>query len=227
MYTEVPGGEIVVSLIVAHLIASIAAVEFRNLRLSTFALCIQSIFLSCIFAAFVYVGKNPSLYLWCISCVITKVIIIPWLLLIYIRRLPNQEEVKPIIGVRVNLAILCASLVILYRFIHTNIEFIAPTPQATVEPARSCLTIAFIIFALGVYVLVARRDAIKMVIGLCLLENGAHLSLVTLAPTLPETTIIGIATNVVVAAYLLLYLTGGIYKQLGTTDTLELSRLKG
>jgi len=219
------GGNLVVTLMIAHLIASVLAVEIRNLKSATIALCIQALFLSSIFAVFASLFNNPSIYWWSLTVVITKVVIIPWLLLIYIRKLP-KAEVTPLIGYTLSISILSIILIIFYRFVHTFIEFIAPTPEAMAEPARSCLTLSFMIFALGLYVLVVRKDAIKIVIGLCLLENGVHLSLVTLAPGLPETTVIGIATNVVIAAWLLLYLTGRIFKIVGSTDTSILSELK-
>lgn len=218
-------GNLIVTLMIAHLIASILAVEIRNLKLATIALCIQALFLSSIYTTFAHISNNPSLYFWGLTALITKVIIIPWLLLIYIRKLP-KAEVTPFMGLTFSISIVSIILVIFYRFVHTYIEFVAPTPEAMAEPARSCLTLSFMIFALGLYVLVARKDAIKVVIGLCLLENGVHLSLVTLAPGLPETTLIGIATNVVIAAWLLLYLTGRIFKIVGSTDTSILSELR-
>lgn len=218
-------GNLIVTLMIAHLIASILAVEIRNLKAATIALCIQALFLSSIFTAFAQIYNNPSLYWWSLTALITKVIIIPWLLFIYIRKLP-KAEVTPVIGFTFSISIVSIILVIFYRFVHTYIEFVAPTPEAMVEPARSCLALSFMIFALGLYVLVARKDAIKVVIGLCLLENGVHLSLITLAPGLPETTLIGIATNVVIAAWLLLYLTGRIFEIVGSTDTSILSELR-
>ena len=51
-------------------------------------------------------------------------------------------------------------------------------------------------------------------IGLCLLENAVHLSLVSLAPELPETAVFGVATEVVVTVYLLLYVIGGVNRSL-------------
>lgn len=219
-------GNLIITLILAHLIASIAAVEIRNLKVSTWALCIQSLFLCSIFAAFAVISHNATLYWWVLSTFVTKAIIVPWMLFHYIKKLP-KSEVKPIIGFSASLTLLFVFLIVFYRFVHTHIDFVAPTPEALIEPARSCLAIAFAIFVLGLYVLVARRDAVKIVIGLVLLENGVHLSLVTLAPNLPETTVFGITTNVVVAAFLLLYLTERVYRQLGTTDTVELSQLKG
>ena len=218
-------GNLIITLMIAHLIASILAVEIRNLKSATIALCIQALFLSSIFAAFAQIYSNPSLYWWSLTAFITKAIIIPLLLFMYIRKLP-KTEVTPVLGFTFSIAIISIILIILYRFIHTYIEFVAPTPEAMVEPARSNLALSFMIMALGLYVLVARKDAIKVVIGLCLLENGVHLSLITLAPGLPETTLIGIATNVVIAAWLLLYLTGRIFEIIGSTDTSILSELR-
>jgi hydrogenase-4 component E len=73
---------------------------------------------------------------------------------------------------------------------------------------------------------VARRDLVKVIIGVVLLENGAHLALISLVPGRAETAILGIATNIALSAWLLLYFGQVMYKVLGTTDTLKLSELK-
>lgn len=225
MTTTLVGSNWIVTLILAHFLASIAAAEVRNLRTAVVAITIQSALLASIIASFAYLSHNESLYYWSAITLLSKAVFIPVLLTYYTRRLPHGE-VKPLLGFIPSITILSVALVIFYRFIHTYIEFFAPTPEATLEPARSSLSIALAIFALGIYVLVIKRDAIKMVIGLVLLENGVHLSLITLAPTLPETTVIGITTNVVVAAWLLLFLISRIYEVFGTTDTVDLSELK-
>ncbi|NIQ98746.1 MAG: hypothetical protein GTN78_00875, partial [Gemmatimonadales bacterium] len=189
---------LIITLMVAHLIASLLAVEVRNLRYSVACLAVQSALLASIFAVFGYLTATPNLYYWALIAVATKVLIIPGLLWHHIAQLP-EREIRPVIGFRISVAIVAILVVICYRFMHTYVQFVAPTPEATVEPARSSLAIAFTVFALGLYVLMARRDAVKIIIGLILLENGIHLSLVTLAPTLPETTVLGVTTNIVVA----------------------------
>jgi len=218
-------GNLIVILMIAHLMASILVVEIRNLKSAAIALGIQAFLLASIFASFASLSNNPSLYWWSLTVLITKVIIIPCLLLIYIRKLP-KAEVAPVISIGFSIFIACIISVIFYRFVHTYIEFVAPTPEAIVEPGRSCLALSFTIFALGFYALVTRKDAIKVVIGLCLLENGVHLSFVTLAPRLPETTLIGISVNVAIAAWLLLYLAGRIFEIIKSTDTSILSELR-
>ena len=83
------------------------------------------------------------------------------------------------------------------------------------------------VFVMGLYAILTRRGAVKTVIGLCLLESGVHLSLVSLVPGLPETALFGIATEVVISAFLLLYVIAGVFQQFGTTDTLALRELRG
>jgi len=216
---------LIVTLMVAHLIASLLAVEVRNLRYAVACLAVQSILLASIFATFACLTATPDLYFWALVAVATKVVIIPTLLWYHISRLP-EREIRPMIGFHISIVVVVVLVLLCYRLMHTYVEFVAPTPEATVEPARSSLAVAFTVFALGLYVLMVRRDAVKIIIGMILLENGTHLSLVTLAPTLPETTVLGVTTNVVVTVWVLLYLVRRAFERLGTTDTLDLSQLK-
>jgi hydrogenase-4 component E len=221
----VTGGNLIITLYLIHFIFSLLAAELRNLKWSVVAITIQSLFLASILATFANIADNPSLYWWSLTTLITKVIIIPYLLWIYIRQLPTAET-RPWLGIVPSVAVMLILVVVFYNFLHTNVEFIAPTLQATMEPARSNLALALTICTLGLWVLLVRRDAAKVVIGLVLLENGVHLSLTTLAATLPETTIIGIITNVIITVWLLLYLAGRIFRTLGISDTSMLSELK-
>jgi hydrogenase-4 component E len=117
-------------------------------------------------------------------------------------------------------------VVILYRVTHSYIGFVAPSQFATAEPFRTNLAVSLSIFFMGLYCILVRRDAIKTVHGLLILENGVHLSLVTLAPALRETALIGIVTDVVIAVWILLYVIYGIYQKFGSTDTLQLRGLR-
>jgi hydrogenase-4 component E len=218
-------GDLITTLMVCHFIASVGAAELRNLKTSTVFLMFQSLLLSLIIAAFAQQSQNYSLYWWVGLTLITKVVIIPWLLFWHIKK-TNYIEVKPLVSFVVSFIILAISLVAFYQFIHTYVNFVAPTVSAGTEPARSALALAFTIFVLGLYVLVVHRDAVKIIIGLHLIENGVHLALVTLVPQLPVTTVLGIVSNVVLAAVVLLLLTEAIYKMFGSSDTLTLSSLK-
>lgn len=218
-------GDFIVTLYLVHFGFSLLAAELRNLKWSVAAIVIQSLTLASILITFAHIGHNPSLYWWGFATLGTKVFAIPYLLSLYIRRLPTAET-RPWLGTIPSVGVMLVLVVVFYSFLHTHVEFIAPSLEAALEPARSNLALSLTICALGLWVLLVRRDAVKAVIGLVLLENGVHLALVTLAPTLPETTLIGIVTNVIITVWLLLYLAGRIFKVLGTTDTAVLSELK-
>jgi hydrogenase-4 component E len=214
-----------VTLTLAILITSIGAVEIRNLRSTTFAYLLHSIFLCAIIISYAYVKNNPTLYLWSVTCFITKVVIIPYMLFRFLKTVP-KEEFRPLIGFGLSLTIVSILLVVFFQVFKKYIFLLAPTEAAQQEPVRSLLAGAFTIFALGVWALLTRRDVLKTVIGLALLENGVHLVLLALTPQLPETTMIGILTNVVAVVFLLLYLSSGVYQLFGSTDTVKLSELK-
>jgi len=114
-----------------------------------------------------------------------------------------------------------------YTLVHRNVSFLAPTPAAEAEPYRTNVAVALTLVAVGIYAIVTRRDALKVVLGVCLMENGAHLSLVSLATSMQETVLIGVVTDVVLAVFLLLVMIRGIEERLGSRDTSRLTLLRG
>ena len=205
------------------IITSYLVIELRNLRYSAYAYVVQALLMCTLFV--IFARQNPGLYYWAITAFVTKVVIIPYLLLRYIRRTTDQEF-PPLIGYLGSIVLISMIVLILYRVTHQYIDFLAPTPLATKEPFRTNLAVSLTIFIMGLYCILSRRDAIKTVHGLLVLENGVHLSLISLAPLLRETAIIGIVTDVVVAAYLLLYIIFGVFEKFGSTDTFQLKGLR-
>ncbi len=108
--------------------------------------------------------------------------------------------------------------------------------------------IAVIIFiGLGIYTLMFKKNLIKIVIGICLIENGANLFLITLGyrkgavapiytqapsgqsmvlPTPQALTLTSIVIGIAVTA-LILSIAMMIYKHYGTLDTDQVRRLRG
>ena len=218
-------GNILITLSLAILLTSLLAIETRNLRTVTIFYLIHSIFLFLIIISYAYIKENPTLYLWGLTCFITKVIIIPLIIWHYVKRVPKIEY-KPFIGFAVSIFIVAVLTISLFNLFQQAIDFLAPTEKSTQEPIRSLLASAFTIFMLGLYCLITRKDAVKTVIGLAFLENGVHLVLLSLVPNLSETTMIGILTNVTAIVFILLYLSRTIYEVFGSTDTTKLSELK-
>jgi hydrogenase-4 component E len=204
------------------IITSMAAVESHHLKRAAAAYCLQALLICGLILAFA-VG-NSALYVWALVAFITKAVLTPWFIMRYIGK-TGEQEVRPIIGFGPSVVIVSVILVTFYKLTHTYVHILAPTPESAAGVFRTNLAVALTVFVLGLYAILSRRDAIKTVIGLCLLENAVHLSLVSLAPNMRETALIGIATEVVVTVYLLLYVISGIREKVGTTDTFELAEL--
>ena len=215
--------ELIRTLSMTMVITSVAAVEVRRLRISAVAYAFQALLLVGLLLC--YAQMNPALYWWAATAFVTKAVLTPWFLFRYIGK-TQELEVEPLIGFGPSVVIAGVLMVLFFRLTHGQVELLAPSAVAREEVFRTNLAVASTIFVLGIYAVLSRRDAVKTVIGLCLLENGVHLSLVSLAPDLSETALFGVATEVVVTVFLLLYVIEGVYRVFGTTDTFCLRELQ-
>jgi hydrogenase-4 component E len=204
-------------------ITSVVAVEVRRLRISAAAYAVQALLLVALLLS--YAQVNPALYWWAATALVTKALLTPWFLFRYIGK-TQEMEVEPLIGFGPSVVVAGVLMILFFRLTHSQVELLAPSAMAQEEVFRTNLAVASTIFVLGIYAVLSRRDAVKTVIGLCLLENGVHLSLVSMAPELSETALFGVASEVVVTVFLLLYVIEGVYRVFGTTDTFRLRELQ-
>ncbi len=221
--TATLNSNLIESLSLIMVVTSVAAVEMRRLRLSAVAYLCQALLMVGLLVAFGAV--NRSLYWWAGTAFVTKAILTPWFLFRSLRGI-DDRELKPVIGLGPSVIVACLLMLGFFQLTHGQSTLLAPTGMAQLEVFRTNLAVASTIFALGLYAVLTRRDAVKTVIGLCLLENAVHLSLVSLAPELSETAVFGVASEVVVTVFLLLYVIGGVRQEFGTTDTLQLRELR-
>jgi len=215
--------ELINTLSMTLVITSVAAVETRRLRLSAAAYVLQALILVALLASFA--KFNPALYWWAGTALLTKAVLTP---LLIFRAIPrgSDVEIKPLIGFGPSVVVAALLMIGFYRLTHGSSALLLTAFSAQQELLRTNLAVAATVFALGLYATLSRRDAIKTVIGLCLLENGVHLGLVSMAPNLPETALFGVATEVVITVLLLLYVIAGVRKEFGTTDTFQLRELQ-
>jgi hydrogenase-4 component E len=206
------------------IITTVAAIETRRLRAAAVAYCAQAILIVLLIVSFAAV--NPALYWWAGTALLTKAVLTPLVLFWAIGK-TQDIEIKPLIGFAPSVIVAAVLMIAFFQLTHSQATLFAPSELAREEVFRTNLAVGATVFVLGLYAILTRRDAIKTVIGLCLLENGVHLSLVSLVPDLPETALFGIATEVVITAFLLLYVIVGVYRQFGTTDTFSMRELRG
>lgn len=215
--------ELVRILALTLLITSFFAVESRSLKRAIGAYMAQALVMVAVIACFAV--RHPGLWPWAATALVTKFGLVSWMLRRAVRS-GEDREVAPYVGTLVSVVLIAAIALIGYRMVHAYAWMLAPTPLAELEPYRTNVAVALTLLFIGGYAVLTRRDAIKVVIGVCLIENGAHLSLVSLAYEMRETVLIGIVTDVVLAVFLLLHLVHGIEQQLGSRDTSRLRALR-
>ena len=215
--------ELIRTLSLLMIFTSVVAIEVRNLKVATYSYMFQAIMIAALL--FAYSVGNSALIYWGITALVTKAILTPTFLLMAIRKTGHEEESPSIVGVVPSIIISLIIVVVFYNLMMDHLNFMAPTYGAKHLVFRVNLAMGFTVFTLGLYGILTRRDALKTVIGLCLLENGVHLSLVSLAPTMRETALAGIASEVVITVAMLLYIIVGIYEKFGSRDTFQLSEL--
>ncbi len=217
---------VIIVLSLALVLTSLLTIESRKLATASRAYLAQALLLVVILAVYAVFLPNHELFLWCGTILISKGIIIPWLLRRYGRQV-GDEEAKPLIGLWPSVMIALVLIVVFFWLTHSHYSFIVPSDAVAGEPYRTNLAVAATVLCLGLYALLTRRDAVKAVIAMCLMENGVHLALMSLAPSIPETAMIGVATDVVISIWMLLFIITGIYKKTSSTDAWELSKLRG
>ena len=212
------------TLSLAMILTSFVAVESRSMRRALYAYMGQALLMVAVIACFA--TYQEALALWAATALVTKFGLISWLLFRAIKR-GDDQECPPRVGQVTSAVVIGALAVAAYALVHRNVAFLAPTPTAEMEPYRTNVAVALTLVAVGIYAIVTRRDALKVVLGVCLIENGAHLSLVSLATTMHETVLIGVVTDVVLAVFILLILIRGIEERIGSRDTSRLTLLRG
>jgi hydrogenase-4 component E len=111
----------------------------------------------------------------------------------------------------------------------TLIGFIAATriPFTLQLLPESALGIGVAVLLLGLFTTTARRDAILQVAGLLAAENGLLLIGLVLAPRLSLLIEFAIVLDILIAVLVMGFLVARMHEEVSSTDTSELTRLRG
>ncbi len=208
------------------IVTSLLAVEWRSLPEAVRTYQVQSVLIALVFALYAYSLNNPALYYWSGTALVSKGIIVPWLLRRYVLRV-HSKETPPMLSILPSQVLGIAAALLAFGWAFKHHADLVLLPDLAGEPYRMNSAVAAAVLIIGFYALLTRRDAFKIVIGLCLLENGVHMGLISLAPSIPETALIGVVTDVVVSVLMLLYIVTGIYRSAGSLDTSHIAQLRG
>ena len=203
------------------LIAAFAMVATRQVQGVVRFFVVQSLLLTA--SCFLLGYSRGSIHLWALGAITIacKVIAIP---LVLRRILPGDYYERREISQAVNIP---ASLLIAL-LLAIAAEFLAgPLVSAANDPViRVNLPIGLAGVLIGVWSLIARREAIPQLIGILAMENGAFLAGIAIASELPLIAELAVAIDIVLIAVIAGVLTRTIRETLGTTAAAGLKELK-
>ena len=203
------------------LLTGFGIVAMRQARGVLHLFILQSLLLA---ASAVLLGlrfTSEHLYGVALVNVISKSIIVPWLLRktspseVYTRR-----EVDQVLNIPTALLIALALAILAYFLGLPILNAVAPDFRSLNVP----IGIAGLL--LGAFTLTVRREAVPLLIGLLAMENGAFLCGIAIARNLPLLVELAMATDGLIIVFIMGVLTRAVQKHIGTTAVGELATLK-
>jgi hydrogenase-4 component E len=152
---------------------------------------------------------------------ITKPVIVPWLLRktspaeIYTRR-----EIDQVLNIPTSLTIALALAIGAYFIGIPLSKAVGPEFRGPNVP------IGIAVLLLGAFTLTVRREALSLLIGLLVMENGAFLAGISIARDLGMLVELAIATDGLVIVFIMGVLVRAVHQQIGSTSVAALASLR-
>lgn len=203
-------------------ITSTLVVLAKKLKTAAYMYALQSLVLVSMFLTLAITTGSTDLYIWSASAFVTKVILVPCIMLYAIKKLGDDgdKEIESKLSPVGCVILVVCELIVCYLAV-MNITL--PT-AAEVHPA---LAISLAHFFIGLTCIVSQRNIMKQIFGYCLMENGSHVTLALLAPEAPGLVETGIATDAVFAVIIMVMIALKIHRVNETLDAHDLMNLKG
>jgi hydrogenase-4 component E len=203
------------------LLTAFGIVAMRQARGVLNLFIVQSLLLAASAALLGLRHNTEHLYGVALVNLISKPIIVPWLLRktspaeIYTRR-----EIDQVLNIPTALLIGLALAILSYFLAQPLLNAVAQEFRGPNVP----IGIAGLL--IGAFTLTVRREALPLLIGLLVMENGAFLAGIAISRNLPLLVELAIATDGLIIVFISGVLIRAVQKQIGSTAVGELSSLK-
>jgi hydrogenase-4 component E len=179
----------------------------------------QGLFLSISTAIVGFVAGQHHLYISSILTLTLKVILLPYILHVLIRRLKIQKEVETVVNVPMTMLIGIALVIFSYYLM-------APVRQLSTLVTRSTLAVALATVMIGLLMMITRRHAVTQIIGFLALENGLFFAATSATYGMPLVVELGVALDVLIAAFIFGIFFFHIHTTFDSLDVEQMARLK-
>ena len=206
---------------IGMIVTSLMVFGLRNYKFSIFSYSIQTTLLVLIFLTLSSTHEAHQLFGWAMVAIVTKVILVPFIIFRLVKKLGVTSEVEPVAGFFVSPIIAMGfSLAIAMSIYPIYLKF-------SLIQEHIPLIASITIFMMGIFGFILRKSAIKQILAFCMFENGIHLSLALMAYNSPEIVEIGVLTDAIFAVLIMSVLASRFYKYFGSLDVSKANTLKG
>ena len=173
----------------------------------------------CVVPLLIVPDMSTGSIVFTIATLAIRGIIIPGCIFLAIRRVAIKREVEPIVGYH---ASLFAGLLLIVAATFASHRFDAPASSVSVL----LLPTAIALLGAGMFLLMARRNAIAMVLGYIMMENGIYLVGTTFSVRARHIVEFGILLDVLAGVMIMAVILQNIKQTFDDVDTARLRTLK-
>ncbi len=179
----------------------------------------QGLFLSISTAVVGFAAQSHHLYISSVLTLAIKVILLPYILHVLIKKLRIHREVETIVNVPTTMLIGIALVIFSYHLT-------APIRELSTLMTKSTLAVALATVMLGLLMMITRRHAVTQIIGFLAMENGLFFAATSATYGMPLVVELGVALDILIAAFIF----GIFFFHINTTfdslDVDQMARLK-
>jgi len=179
----------------------------------------QGVFLSLNTAVVGFVAEKHHLYISSVLTLGLKVILLPYILHVLIRRLKLHREVE-IVG-NIPMTMLMGIALVIFSY-----HLTAPVRELSTLVTRSTLAVALATVMIGLLMMITRKHAVTQIIGFLALENGLFFAATSATYGMPLVVELGVALDILIAAFIFGIFFFHIRTTFDSLDVEQMERLK-
>jgi hydrogenase-4 component E len=204
---------------VGILLTAVTLNAFRSIETYVKAYMINSWLLAGLVAVVAILVGETHLYIAALLTLTTKGIIIPLFLRRIVREMRVTHEIQPYISNSMSLAISGVLVAVVYASLKEGI-FVTGF-------SRNVLQISIAVILISLFIMITRKKALSLVIGLLFMENGLFLAGFSLTFGMPTMIELGVLFDMLMGVIILGIFSIQIKKAFASADLDKLTVLKG
>ena len=219
MKTWIEAFSIIDFISVGILLTAVTLNAFKSIESYVNAYTINSWLLSALIAVVAVLVGETHLYLAALLTLATKGILIPLFLRRIVRQMRVTHEIQPYISNAVSLAISGILVAVVYASLKEGI-FVTGF-------SRNALQISIAVILISLFIMITRKKALTLVMGLLFMENGVFLAGFSLTVGMPTIIELGVLFDMLMGVIILGIFAVQIKRAFASADLDKLTVLKG